>query len=41
MELILIDVGSWLIAIGLTLGFIVVGAWVISVLIDVFMGDKK
>ena len=41
MELILIDIGSWLIAIGLMLGFIVFGAWAISVLIDVFMGEKK
>ena len=30
MELILIDVGSWLIAIGLMIGFIVFGAWAIS-----------
>ena len=41
MELILIDVGSWLVAIGLTLGFIVFGAWAISVLIDVFLGERK
>jgi hypothetical protein len=43
MELgyILIDVGSWLIAIGLMIGFIVVGAWAVSVLIDVFLGERK
>ncbi len=43
MELgyILIDVGSWLIAIGLMIGFIVAGAWAVSVLIDVFLGERK
>ncbi len=41
MELIIIDVGSWLIAIGLMIGFIVAGAWAVSVLIDVFLGERK
>jgi hypothetical protein len=37
----LIDLGSWLIAIGLMIGFIVAGAWAVSVLIDVFLGERK
>lgn len=37
----LMDLGSWLIAIGLMIGFIVVGAWAVSVLIDVFLGERK
>ena len=36
----LMDLGSSLVALGLTLGFIVGGAWVISVLIDVFLGER-
>ena len=37
----LMDLGSWLVAIGLMIGFIVVGAWAVSVLIDVFLGERK
>jgi hypothetical protein len=41
MELILIDVGSWLVAVGLMIVFITIGAWAVSVLIDVFLGERK
>lgn len=37
----LMDLGSWLVAIGLMIGFIVAGAWAVSVLIDVFLGERK
>ena len=41
MELILIDVGAWLIVVGFMIGFIAIGAYAITVLIDLFIGDKK
>ena len=37
----LMDLGSWLIAIGFMFAFIAFGAFVISVLIDVFIGERK
>ena len=37
----LMDLGGWLVAIGLMIGFIVAGAWAVSVLIDVFLGERK
>ena len=41
LSFFLMDLGSWLVAIGLMIGFIVIGAWAISVLIDVFLGERK
>jgi hypothetical protein len=40
MELILIDVGSWLIALGLLIGGIAIGVWAFLKLLDIFIGDK-
>jgi hypothetical protein len=40
MELILIDVSSWLIALGLLIGGVVFSVWAFLYLLDIFIGDK-